>query len=539
MNRIITTLAVAALAVTSAFADFTYTTTPAEQNVTELTTVTVNFPEYEEIEILSSDDIMVIYKGEALENVKKDAPYGSNNVVFTFKEPATAPGNYEFYFGPFSICGYANDYATCNDLEDEISIVYTIGASETNLDFSFTASPAEGILTEVSYIDLSFGELQSINKSTAKFEITLNGTPLEEGTYGVTETAVVSNVLPIVFDPVLTGEGTLQVVIPAGGLEGTDNNGNTATNKYDLKATYTLIPKAQPVVYDLVFTKGTPQFKTDSNDGIVTPDNDLELISIRTPVYGIRAKENATAVFTSADGNFKAEAPIIFNMESEGWAGTFTQFKLIFPETPEANGEYTITIPKGSIGDANWMLDPETGHCNDEVVLTYIFEGFKEVSSTIYDILPVAVDPADETSSHDLSKIVIEFPEGTEYVEGSPITLSNPELRFSAQATVEKGSDNSFILRFSPVPTEDGVYYLFIDRGVFGDAEYVADNLKGHANDNINLSWTLSEFTGAAGINAELTSEEIFNLQGVRVANSIENLPAGIYIRDGKKIVVK
>ena len=34
-------------------------------------------------------------------------------------------------------------------------------------------------------------------------------------------------------------------------------------------------------------------------------------------------------------------------------------------------GEYTLTIPEGAFGDADFADDPTVGHCNPELVYTY------------------------------------------------------------------------------------------------------------------------------------------------------------------------
>lgn len=44
---------------------------------------------------------------------------------------------------------------------------------------------------------------------------------------------------------------------------------------------------------------------------------------------------------------------------------------------------------------------------------------------------------------------------------------------------------------------------------------------------------------GVSGISSEETAAPVYNLQGVKVADNLRNLPAGIYIHNGKKVVVK
>ena len=61
----------------------------------------------------------------------------------------------------------------------------------------------------------------------------------------------------------------------------------------------------------------------------------------------------------------------------------------------------------------------------------------------------------------------------------------------------------------------------------------------------VNDPATTVEISKAAGTGIDSVSDTgsgsvaVFNLQGMKVADSLENVPAGIYIVAGKKVVVK
>lgn len=57
------------------------------------------------------------------------------------------------------------------------------------------------------------------------------------------------------------------------------------------------------------------------------------------------------------------------------------------------------------------------------------------------------------------------------------------------------------------------------------------------ANNVVKIEKGLDD--GVGGIGAERAAAPVYNLQGVAVADSLENLPAGIYISRGRKVVVK
>lgn len=59
------------------------------------------------------------------------------------------------------------------------------------------------------------------------------------------------------------------------------------------------------------------------------------------------------------------------------------------------------------------------------------------------------------------------------------------------------------------------------------------------ANENSRVEIGAPGTVGVAGVEAASANAPVFNLQGVKVANSLESLPAGIYIVSGKKVVKK
>lgn len=56
---------------------------------------------------------------------------------------------------------------------------------------------------------------------------------------------------------------------------------------------------------------------------------------------------------------------------------------------------------------------------------------------------------------------------------------------------------------------------------------------------NVDQTFTLDSSLGVENVAADGTDadKEIYNLQGIRLTESWEELPAGLYIRGGKKVV--
>lgn len=91
----------------------------------------------------------------------------------------------------------------------------------------------------------------------------------------------------------------------------------------------------------------------------------------------------------------------------------------------------------------------------------------------------------------------------------------------------------TFDLVFDPAPTAAGVYTLSIMPYAFG--------LDGYQQipNNVDQTFTLDPSLGVENVAADRADadKEIYNLQGIRLTESWEELPAGLYIRGGKKVV--
>ena len=102
----------------------------------------------------------------------------------------------------------------------------------------------------------------------------------------------------------------------------------------------------------------------------------------------------------------------------------------------------------------------------------------------------------------------------TQFV-GSTVSISH--ISASNTSAVMKVSVNGEAVE----PDADGVYSF----KVAGDSD-VKVTKTGDAVENISAD-------------SEAVPAGVYNLQGIRVASSLENLPAGVYITGGKKVLVK
>lgn len=78
-----------------------------------------------------------------------------------------------------------------------------------------------------------------------------------------------------------------------------------------------------------------------------------------------------------------------------------------------------------------------------------------------------------------------------------------------------------------------------VERGMFGDEEFISSNEEsGVANEAVSMVIEVIA-TGIDSVGSGNEAKAVYNLHGVKVAESVDNLPAGIYVVDGKKVVVR
>lgn len=517
---------------------FIYEADPVAGPVDELSTVTLTFPGFNEIEINSKDDIKALYKGQEISTCKVSNPYGSNRLVFTFTPAFTEAGNVELYIPAGSILGYDEDYND-TDLGNEIHVLYEVGNTAGTGNFDYEADPAEGNVTSLTVVNVTFPNFEEIDiNSKDDIKVLYNGEPVS---CDIKVAPIFSNNLCFIFEPSFTQLGELELYIPAGSICGYDEEYNETDLGKDISLKYNIVTPAAPVVYDLTITKGTPQFKTSSADGVITPDINMDLFALRSPVAGLNAADGATVTFASEDGTYSESAVLRFNMQSDGGAfGTFTQFKVVFNEIPSVNGTYHITIPQGSFGDAAWLADHQTGHSNPEIILEYILEGFADVQGPAYNLVPTEVTPTPDTTVKELTTIVLTFGERVYDTQTGTIVLSNIENRYSVTPSVSvRGSVVTLTIPENEAPTAYGTYSLSIERGRFCDNTYAETMEEGSLNGALFYSWTVNQNVGVGTIGAEDAEAPVYNIMGVKVAESLKELPAGIYVQGGRKVIVK
>ena len=356
---------------------FTYViTTPAEGEET-FREVTIQFPGAAEIAFIPS----FMERPGYLSFKKNGQPYATGDFNFPSYEgntltygldgaTASTEDRWELTIQPglFKLLDANENSLGENPL---MEIVVTEGLPVANVDFSFTTDPADPdgklLLTELQTVTLTFGALETVTADADAAVVTLGGTTLDKSLYAVSSTGS-DNTVAITFDPAMTTteDATLTVTFPEGSLTGKQGNVSD-TNKTPVNAAYKLVPAA---AHDLTIDFHQP--KPDA-DGNLNVNQSLAMAMFICDMPDIKIKGGQKPVITlkEVNGDFESSGEL---QTLTGMVSGKSTFYAAFNQ-PVYNGEYTITLPEGSIGDTRWRADHSMGHTNGEVVLRFNITG--------------------------------------------------------------------------------------------------------------------------------------------------------------------
>ena len=510
---------------------FEYTLDPASgTSVESLKTITMTAAAGTDMEVIDDENIKVYKNGAEFCGVSADPDWSGAKYIFTLETEATEAGTYEFVIPAETIVLLQNDGITCFT-NDEIRATYTVtgGTVVVVPEFEYTLNPASGSTVEsLETITISCDpDKAAIQvKDATGIKVLKDG---EDFCSVTSEETTNAEVYTFTLATKATEAGTYELVIPAGAIDELVNNGDEIISNKEIRATYTIEAPKTPVVYDLEIVKCNPA------EGEVDMDRiQFESIIVTVKDKDLGADPEATATLAAEDGSYSFTGQFKFN-----WG---VQFIMFVTEAPKYNGKYTFTIPQGSFGDAEWMADHSTGHSNPEIVVNYSFIGLKDPASPDnYDIVPESYNPATDAAVSDLSTVTVNFGKSYNAFDDKAIAhLRCTEAHYEATATPASDWGSSFTFTFDPAPTEAGNYLLVIPQGAFGDNDFAADETLGHASAEISVVYEfVPSGSGIDAIFSEQNDSMIYGIDGKVMGKSMKNLPAGLYIRDGKKILVK
>lgn len=425
-------------------------------------------------------------------------------------------------------------------LSPELTATYTIGAEKTAMS-TYTITPAAGDVESISSITVDFPDT---GWNGVSYGADVSGITLVGNTGGLAETVY----------KVATSKVT-----------GTWDSGYILTFNYENSTTDQPVTILEPGEYTLTipantFTQGytsnppgnnkiVARFTIKKNGGPVSRPNVSPAAGVVTSLSAITfsfggnevgslqteaAWENITLTDRSDNTVYKCES-VTVNASSA--VATFATIK--------KSGEYLLTVPAGAF--SGYTSDGRLS--NDGFNILYTIPA----PTGTGDLLNVTFE-SEETIVESIQHITFTFPDAAEglkypFASGitSDITLTyTPSANLNADEEVyhpigaQLSNGNTVTLTFGEALTATGTYKLTVPAGVFEE-----ENNPSSTNALIERTYSIDIRNGVdsiiAGNNSTFT---VISLQGVTLlsdasAEVVADLPAGIYIINGHKVIIK
>lgn len=513
--------------------DFTFNN--FEVNTTEneagaVTQVQVTFTGFPFMSTLSKDDIYCM-NGETWEYVQGTiaVTYNDNNITFTPNSPITAGGEYVLVFPAGSICGYDASWMTEYPNNDDVVARFNVaGGDEPGGDLmEFTATPAEGKVTSLKDIVLNFPNCNSmdVNDSYGVSVIyngdqNLNVNPLKATGKNVT--------ISLKDEQTLAGEYRVIIAVEAICAYTSDEY---LDNPDPIVLIYNI--EGETEVYDFSFTTDPDNSEylssIDKIDFTFPHLDDISCFSENVKItlgeteitdYSIISEMNKLKLtfgeaITAEDGlvNLKVEFPALclsgtVNGET---AANANNYQVIFKLAPALRTDLTLAL--------NSATKPNE---NNEISLT------KQISAFFFLSPEPNLIPT----------------EGTE----NNVTLKEDEGEFEASARLAEAygwnidTTSYFMADFGKEPVYNGPYTLTVDAEAFCDEVWMVNHNFGRVNEEIVFHFNIVDGQTSGLDEVQMAEDkkcEIYTIDGIRLNNSVEALPAGLYIINGKKVSIK
>lgn len=253
-------------------------------------------------------------------------------------------------------------------------------------------------------------------------------------------------------------------------------------------------PKGDAVKYDITMTGTTPKLEGFAVTGVDSPRDATEGIQFIFNCTNMKTTDQSLVTITGP--GYNQTAPLFYNMGTMDGKGSNLIAK--FGANFYYSGEYTLTIPKGVMGDETWFEDHEKGRANEAVEVKFNVKGHSgPVENTTFN--PSKVTPTPNTEIPGMANVAITFPEKCFFTEGTTVQV-NYMTNMAAtsydpfcEATIKRVSDTEVMLEFAEVAKKKNAkYQIIIPKGTFWDAAHEADKEAGAFSSELTYLWTVS-----------------------------------------------
>ena len=276
-------------------------------------------------------------------------------------------------------------------------------------------------------------------------------------------------------DTVVTDSGDYLLAIPAGTYGDVIYANDPTTGHCNPELTYTYTVVVVPVPDCDYFPTG------------VTPEDKAEVEALKT--FTLEFAETPSLATEAQPITLAGNDTLLTATLAAGEGNTLA---IILADTLKAAGEYTLTIPEGTFGDADFAADPTTGRCNPALTYIYTIKEPQPVKpELVKDFMPMRIAPVDSAEVTELAAFTLVFGEKPVLV-GDSATLLKADSSAYFPAGIVASTDSTLTITLTDtVVTDPGDYLLTIPEGAFGDADFAADPTTGHCNPALTYIYTI------------------------------------------------
>ncbi len=448
--------------------------------------------------------------------------------AFVFGEQFSSKNSRSLYSG-FQITGNLDekpDDPTIDPAEQE-TLTYT------------EVSPADGATVEsLEEIILTFPEEISFNGCDVKiYDADQNLVATKTADYDW-ESGMFNVVYVKLNDPIVT-PGAYEVVIPARTLQNNEfsmSDGKAGLCNPEIRLHYTVGSEADDPQAKYQFINANPEV------GSTVEALDLILLTFPGPAifddFEVKVYSAARNVVATGLGTYDMGDP--------------TRVVIRFSEPITEPGIYDVVVPAGVIGNPDfYMSEGAEGLCNPEFHLYYtVGEGQEDpgVDPTEQEVFNYTeVSPADGSTVSELNHISLLFPDEVMTVNDVAYVYKAGESDPVTKCGVSWDMDDVLLINvnlYTPI-LDAGEYVVVIPaRTIADNAFFGSDGKSGICNPEIRLTYTVDPAGSGVASVVEISNCDVYDLQGRVVLHNasnddLKNLSKGIYVVNGKKIVVK
>lgn len=489
---------------------------PKQGHVNQLESFVISYTDMFMVDYNHSVKILLLdYKNnETVATAKMSDGPNLSDALITLDHPVSTPGIYVLSVPE----GAAYDYMDDTDAPATKWLYIVDGGEVIETPDNVATDPENGSIVEsLEQVSVTFLDYEVIYMRQPVTAVLTNSAGTEVASVTL-ERGKTSNSVVAHFPEAIVEQGKYEFVIPKNTIILGEDGDNAQYN-----ATVSLKFGVQPYQMPDIF---------DNKDVTIYPEQGryTSLSDFTLTFYNI----------TMPDINYTKRATLVNDESGETVAtgkasyGPIMQQMIIdLDNVVEAPGTYTLTVPYGMFYDGGSWDEEDLPECKFRYVISPM-----GTTITPAEYL-VEADPENNSEIAVLDKITLTYPdfdaiykhdnEGIRVVDAEGNTVATGDFAYGDKEA------NQMLISFKPAITAEGDYTVIIPKRAFtlGDMKFAV------FSSEVTLNYHVNPNAGVESISADDEDHDVYTVTGIKVGTSLKDLPAGIYISNGKKVIIR